>query len=463
MAENKKENFSNSGVKANNANRLPPQNIEAEQSILGSLMLSKEAIIKIADLVKPKDFYHPAHETIYETIIDLYENREPIDLLSLSNRLKEKGKLEEIGGQSYLTTLVNSVPTAAHIDHYGKIVQKKSTLRRLIDAASQIVNLGYDEEKEADVLLDQAEQKIFNVSQNYLHQDFSPIKPILEEAFDRIDELHKNKGKLRGLPTGFYELDNILAGLQNSNLIILAARPSLGKTSLAMDIARNVATREKIPVGIFSLEMSQEELIDRLLCSQANIDLWKLRTGRLSSEGENDDFSRIGQAMGALSEAPIFIDDSASSSIMEMRTMARRLQAEHGLGLIIVDYIQMMKSQSSIENRVQEISEISRSLKSLARELKIPVLALSQLSRAIESREGQFPRLSDLRESGSIEQDADVVLFIYREDKVKKDVEQKNIADIVIAKHRNGPVGQVKLYFNENYASFRNLEKRRTE
>jgi replicative DNA helicase len=463
MAENKKENFSNSGIKANSANRLPPQNIEAEQSILGSLMLSKEAIIKIADLVKPKDFYHPAHETIYETIIDLYENREPIDLLSLSNRLKEKGKLEEIGGQSYLTTLVNSVPTAAHIDHYGKIVQKKSTLRRLIDAASQIVNLGYDEEKEADVLLDQAEQKIFNVSQNYLHQDFSPIKPILEEAFDRIDEVHKNKGKLRGLPTGFYELDNILAGLQNSNLIILAARPSLGKTSLAMDIARNVATREKIPVGIFSLEMSQEELIDRLLCSQANIDLWKLRTGRLSSEGENDDFSRIGQAMGALSEAPIFIDDSASSSVMEMRTMARRLQAEHGLGLIIVDYIQMMKSQSSIENRVQEISEISRSLKSLARELKIPVLALSQLSRAIESREGQFPRLSDLRESGSIEQDADVVLFIYREDKVKKDVEQKNIADIVIAKHRNGPVGQVKLYFNENYASFRNLEKRRTE
>ena len=463
MAENKKENFSNSGVKANNANRLPPQNIEAEQSILGSLMLSKEAIIKIADLVKPKDFYHPAHETIYETIIDLYENREPIDLLSLSNRLKEKGKLEEIGGQSYLTTLVNSVPTAAHIDHYGKIVQKKSTLRRLIDAASQIVNLGYDEEKEADVLLDQAEQKIFNVSRNYLHQDFSPIKPILEEAFDRIDEVHKNKGKLRGLPTGFYELDNILAGLQNSNLIILAARPSLGKTSLAMDIARNVATREKIPVGIFSLEMSQEELIDRLLCSQANIDLWKLRTGRLSSEGENDDFSRIGQAMGALSEAPIFIDDAASSSIMEMRTMARRLQAEHGLGLIIVDYIQMMKSQSSIENRVQEISEISRSLKSLARELKIPVLALSQLSRAIESRDGQFPRLSDLRESGSIEQDADVVLFIYREDKVKKDVEQKNVADIVIAKHRNGPVGQVKLYFNENYASFRNLEKRRTE
>ena len=360
MAENKKENFSNSGIKANSANRLPPQNIEAEQSILGSLMLSKEAIIKIADLVKPKDFYHPAHEIIYETIIDLYENREPIDLLSLSNRLKEKGKLEEIGGQSYLTTLVNSVPTAAHIDHYGKIVQKKSTLRRLIDAASQIVNLGYDEEKEADVLLDQAEQKIFNVSQNYLHQDFSPIKPILEEAFDRIDELHKNKGKLRGLPTGFYELDNILAGLQNSNLIILAARPSLGKTSLAMDIARNVATREKIPVGIFSLEMSQEELIDRLLCSQANIDLWKLRTGRLSSEGENDDFSRIGQAMGILSEAPIFIDDAASSSIMEMRTMARRLQAERGLGLIIVDYIQMMKSQSSIENRVQEISEISR-------------------------------------------------------------------------------------------------------
>ena len=465
MVRNKKgnSNFSNNNTKANSANRLPPQNIEAEQSVLGSLMLSKEAIIKVADLVKPEDFYHPAHEIIYETIIELYEDREPIDLLSLSNRLKEKGKLKEIGGQSYLTTLVNSVPTAAHIFHYGKIVQKKSTLRRLIDAASQIINLGYDEEKETDILLDQAEQKIFNVSQNYLRQDFLPIKPILESAFDRIDEIHKNKGKLRGIGTGFYELDNILAGLQNSNLIILAARPSLGKTSLAMDIARNVAIREKVPVGIFSLEMSHDELIDRFLCAQANIDLWKLRTGRLSSEGDNDDFSRIGQAMGVLSEAPIFIDDSASATVLEMRTMARRLQAEHGLGLIIVDYIQMIKSQTNVENRVQEISEISRSLKSLARELNIPVLALSQLSRAIESREGQFPRLSDLRESGSIEQDADVVLFIYREDNVKKDVEQKNIADIVIAKHRNGPVGKVRFYFNENYASFRNLEKRITE
>ncbi len=442
--------------------RLPPQNIEAEQSVLGSLMLDKNAVIKIADIVKPTDFYREIHKTIYEAMIELYEAHEPIDILSLSNKLEEKEKLEEIGGSSYLTSLVNTVPTAAHIVHYAKIIQKKSTLRRLIDAASQIVDMGYQETEEIDRLLDKAEQKIFSVSQKYLKQDFLPIKPILEEAFDRIDEIHKKEGRLRGLEIGFYELDNLLGGLQKSDLIILAARPSLGKTTLATDIARHAAIRAKAPVGIFSLEQSKEQIIDRLLCAEANVSLWKLRTGRLSSEGENDDFSRIGRAMGVLSEAPIYIDDAASSNVMEMRTMARRLQAEYGLELIIIDYLQLMQG-SVTENRVQEISEITRSLKGLARELNVPVLAISQLSRAVESRPDQVPRLSDLRESGSIEQDADVVLFIYRQDRVKRNSEEKNIADIIIAKHRNGPTGQIKLHFNEDSVRFENLEKRYTE
>ncbi len=446
--------------------RLPPQNVEAEQSVLGSLMIDKNAIIKVADLIKPDDFYKEIHRRIFEAMLDIYEHREPIDLVSVSNRLKEKKQLDEIGGHSYLASLANSVPTAAHIAHYAKIVQKKSTLRRLIDAASQIVSSGFNETEEVDKILDEAEQKVFSVSQKHIRQDFIPIKPILSEAFDRIDELHKHKGKLRGLPTGFVDLDNTLAGMQKSDLIIIAARPSLGKTTLALDIARHVGVKEKVPVGVFSLEMSKEQLVDKLICAEANVDLWKLRTGKLSSEGgEDDDFSRIGHAMGALSEAPIYIDDIASANVMEMRTIARRLQAEHGLGLIIVDYLQLMEGRGRTDNRVQEISEISRSLKGLARELNIPVLALSQLSRAVESRPDQIPRLSDLRESGSIEQDADVVLFIHREDRVKKEVEaeKKNIADIMISKHRNGPVGQIKLYFNENIVSFRNLEKKYTE
>jgi replicative DNA helicase len=442
--------------------KLPPQNIEAEQSVLGSLMIDKNAIIKIADLIDSDYFYKDSHNRIYKAMLYLYEHREPIDLLSLSNRLKETGELDKVGGHSYLASLANAVPTAANVVHYAKIVEKKSVLRKLIDNASQIVSNAYNETEEVDKILDEAEQKIFSVSQKHIRQDFTPVKPILEEAFDRIDELHKNKGKLRGIPTGFYELDNILAGLQNSNLIILGARPSVGKSSLALNLARHAAIKEKVPVGIFSLEMAKGELIDRLICSEANIDLWKLRTGKLSSMGENDDFSRIGHAMGALSEAPIFIDDTANINVMEMRTMARRLQAEHGLGMIIVDYLQLVEGRGKTDNRVQEVSEISRSLKGLARELNIPVIALSQLSRGIESRtgEGQKPRLSDLRESGSIEQDADVVMFIYREDRVKQDTNNKNIAEIIIAKHRNGPIGSAKLYFNEQITSFKNLDKR---
>jgi replicative DNA helicase len=443
------------------ADKVPPQSIEAEQSVLGSLMIDKNAIIKIADLVNEDDFYKNSHGKIYKTMLYLYEHHEPIDLLSLSNRLKETGEMEQVGGRSYLASLANTVPTAANIVHYAKIVAKKSVLRKLIDNASQIISSAYDETGEIDKTLDEAEQKIFSVSQKHIRQDFTPVKPILEEAFDRIDELHKNKGKLRGIPTGFADLDNILAGLQKSNLIILGARPSVGKSSLGLDLVRHAAIKEKIPVGIFSLEMSKEEVIDRLICAEANIDLWKLRTGRLSDSGENDDFSKIGHAMGVLSEAPIFVDDSASINVMEMRTMARRLQAEHGLKMLVVDYLQLMEGRGNIDNRVQEVSEISRSLKGLARELNIPIVALSQLSRGIESRTDQRPKLSDLRESGSIEQDADVLIFIYREDKTKTDSENKNIAEIMVAKHRNGPIGSVKLFFNEQTTSFKNLDKNR--
>lgn len=438
---------------------IPPQNIEAEQSVLGSLLIDKDALVKIADILEPKDFYKEKHGMIFKSMLDLYEKKEPIDLLSLGNRLEEKKQLEKIGGKSYLIKLARLTPTSAHIVIYAKIVQKKATLRKLINAATEITELGYQEEVEdLSQLLDRAESLLFAVSQKYLKQNFVSIQNVLTEAFDRIDELHKQKGKLRGLPTGFFDLDNILAGLQKSDLVILAARPSMGKTALALDIALNVASATKIPVGIFSLEMSQDQLVDRLICSQANVDLWKMRTGRLSEKEGDDDFPKIGHAMAILSEAPIFIDDSATANIMEIRTKCRRLQAEHGLGLIIIDYLQLMEGRKN-ENRVQEVAEITRSLKGIARELNIPVLALSQLSRAVESRTPPIPKLADLRESGTIEQDADVVMFIYREDIYKKDSPKKNIAEIYIAKHRNGPTGRIELFFDENKVSFRNLEK----
>lgn len=440
--------------------RIPPHNLEAEQSVLGSLMLDKDAIIKIADLVKVGDFYKDDHNRIYEAMLALYEEREPIDVLSLANRLEEKKILERVGGSGYLASLVNSVPSASNIVHYAKVVQKKALLRRLIGAAAEIVEMGYDDSEDVQAVLDDAEQKLFAISQKYIKQDFLPIKSILEAAFDRIDELHKNDQTMRGVPTQFADLDNLLAGLQKSDLIIIAARPAIGKTSFALDIARQVGVYAKIPVGIFSLEMGADQLIDRMLAAQAGVDLWRLRTGKLKSEGPGNDFERLSDAMGVLSEAPIFVDDSGSLNIMEMRTMARRLQAEHKLGLIIIDYLQLMEGRSrSGDNRVQEISEISRGLKQLARELNIPVIALSQLSRGIESRPDQRPKLSDLRESGSIEQDADVVMFLYREDRVRPDTPNKNIVDIIVAKHRNGPIGQVSLYFEESATSFKSLER----
>jgi len=448
-------NQSDSGLKE----KLPPQSIEAERSLLGSLLMDTNAISKVADLVLAQDFYKKNHQEIYQAVVDLFIKGEPVDLLSVANRLKEKNLLDEIGGNSYLAELVNSVPTATHVFSYGKIVKNKRVLRDLIDASHDIAEMGYDEMQDVDLLLDSAEKRIFSISQRSLTQAFVLVKDTLEEAFERIDRLSKHQGTPRGVPSGFADLDNMLSGFQKSDLIIVASRPSMGKSSLGMDFARYVATTQKIPVGIFSLEMSIDQVVDRLIAAQANVDLWRIRTGRLSSEEDDNDFLKIQQALGVLSEAPIYIDDTSGINILQMRAMARRLQAQAGLGMIIVDYLQLMDPRNLMSNIVQQMTEISKSLKGLARELNIPVVALSQLSRAVEQRSPQVPRLSDLRETGAIEQDADVVLFIYREDKYRPETERKNIADIIIAKHRNGPVGKVELYFEERFASFRNLEK----
>jgi len=435
--------------------RLPPQNLEAENSVLGCLMLDQDAIIKIGDQIVALDFYDPRNRIIYDIVVELFEKNISIDILTVSNLLEEKKLLERAGGSSYLTDLVNSVPSSAHVTYYAGIVRKKGTLRRLIESATQITSLAFSEEGEIESILDQAEQKLYNVSQQHLKQNFTPISTVLHETFERIDELHREKGKLRGLPTGYVDMDRLLGGFQKSDLIVLAARPSMGKTALALDIMRGIATNHKVPVGIFSLEMSKDQLVDRLLSAQSNIDFWKIRTGNLN----DDDFEKIGEAMGTLSDAPIFIDDAAGSNIMEMRTKARRLKAEHNIGLIIVDYLQLMTGRNP-DNRVQEISEISRSLKILARELNVPVIAISQLSRNVENRPDKVPQLSDLRESGAIEQDADVVMFIYREDMYKgKDSSRPNIAEIHVKKHRNGPTGQIDLYFDAERTSFKNLDK----
>jgi replicative DNA helicase len=439
--------------------KLPPQSLEAEMSLLGSLMLDKDAMIKVADFLEPRDFYKSSHGMIYEAMQELFEKGDPIDVLSAAGRLKEKNRLEEIGGNTYLTQLINTVPTASHVLTYAKIVQKKRILRDLISVSYEIGSMGHDEIEDPDILLDKAESSIFSIAQRSMSRNFVPVKEDLEEAFERIDKLSKHEGGTRGVPTGFADLDNILSGFQKSDLIILAARPSLGKSALAMDIARRVAVNHKIPVGVFSLEMSKDQVIDRLIASQGGVDLWRLRTGKLSSEGDENDFSRIQQAMGTLSEAPVFIEDSSMQNMLQMRAQARRLQANHGLGLLIIDYLQLIDPRNSQVPIVQQITEISRSLKGLARELNVPVLALSQLSRAVEQRTPQRPRLSDLRESGSLEQDADVVLFIYREDKYKPDPTNQGITEIIIAKHRNGPVGSVKLYFNERTVSFTDLAK----
>jgi replicative DNA helicase len=441
----------------NQQDRVPPQDIGAEQSVLGSVLIDKEAFFRVADALKPDDFYSPQHRVVFSTMIDLAEKNRPIDILTVSGRLKENKKLEEIGGHAYLTKLVNSVPTASNVTYYADMVRRKAILRRLIESSYHIAQLGYQEDQDVNVLLDQAEQHVFSIAENSSQSFYRLDKSALEEAFERIDHLSKNKGEVRGVPTGFADLDHMLSGFQKSDLIILAARPSLGKSSLALDIARNVATKHKVPVGIFSLEMSQDQIIDRMISATAHVDLWKIRTGK---KLEDNDFTRIQDALNTLSEAPVFIDDGLTSSILQMRAMARRLQAEHGLGLLIVDYLQLIQPRRDSDSTVQQVSEISRALKAIARELNIPVLALSQLSRAVEQRGGR-PRLSDLRDSGSIEQDADVVMFIHRDTQNHDDPMAGNIAELIVAKHRNGPTGKVDLIFNSTWASFGDAERYR--
>lgn len=439
--------------------RIPPHNLEAERALLGSIMLRPDAMYEVMEVLSPQSFYAEKHRLLYGTMHELFTKRSPTDMLSVASRLSEKGLLEEIGGNSYLADLVNSVPSAANAEYYAQIVQKKSIARNLISAGDHISSLGYDEEQEIDEILDQAQKRVFDVTDVGSIHKFVELKGELEEAWERLDRLHNSENKLRGVPTGFAELDEKLSGLQKSDLIILAGRPSSGKTSLALDIARLTAVLYNVPVGIFSLEMSSQQLVDRMLAAQSNVDAWKLRTGRLNKE---DDFAAIRHSLDALSKAPIYIDDQPGNNILKMRAVARRLKAEKGLGLIIVDYLQLMMPTltRNVDSMVQQVTEISRSLKNLARDLDLPVLALSQLSRAVEQRGGR-PRLSDLRDSGSIEQDADVVAFIHREDKGKDDSEKTNIVEILIEKHRNGATGKVELYFNEKKATFQPLEKAR--
>ena len=438
--------------------KIPPQNVDAEASLLGSILIDEEAMIKVASGIKDDDFYEQRHRDIYSAMLKLYEMRKPIDLLTLSDRLRDEGNLETIGGASYLTELTNLVPTAAHIEHYADIVKQKATRRKLLKAAEEIVTLSYEDEKTVDDLLGEAEARLFAVSQKHIKQDLTSLEQILTESFDRLDELHRDKNKIRGIPTGFRDLDNILAGLQRSDLFILAARPAMGKSTFAMNIAHHIAAKEKLAVLYFSLEMSKEQLVDRLLAAEAGIDSWNLRTGNLSDR----DFDSLGHAMGALSEAQLYIDDTPGLSVLELRTKARREAQKHKLGLIMIDYLQLMSgSAKSGDNRVQEISEISRGLKAIARELNVPLVALSQLSRSVESRSPQIPQLSDLRESGSIEQDADIVAFIYREDYYNPETDRQHITDILIKKHRNGPTGSVELYFHPERLQFLTIEKQR--
>jgi replicative DNA helicase len=435
--------------------KVPPQNQEAEVSVLGSILLDKEAIVRVADILVPDDFYNDSYRMIFDQMLWLYEHHQPIDVITLTNKLEEKGEMEEIGGATLVSQLANSVPSAAHVVNYAKIVADKALLRRLITTANEIQKMAYDSSGDTTEVLDKAESLVFGVSEQHLKENFVSMKTVLSDSFDRIDELHKDKDKLRGVPTGFKDLDNVLAGLQPSDLVIVAGRPSVGKTAFTLNVAHNVAVGEQIPVAIFSLEMSKEQLVDRLLAAEAGIDSWKLRTGNL----DDNDFLKINHDYGALAEAPLYIDDSSMINVMEMRTKARRLQAEHGLGMIIVDYLQLM-SGNNPENRVQEVSLISRSLKGLARELNVPVVALSQLSRAVESRPSKVPMLSDLRESGSIEQDADVVMFLYREEVYDEDTERKNIMDVLVRKHRNGPIGQAELYFRKETQRLSNMDKK---
>jgi len=436
--------------------RIPPQNIDSEKAVLGSIMLRPQAIHEINDIINESSFYVSKHSSIYKIMQELSSKGDPIDLLSLSNKLKEKGMLDSVGGNVYLTELTYAVPASTNIKYYADIVNKKHLLRKIIEAGTDISELGFKEEVE-DVfeVLDLAEKRMMGINGNMSGHAFTSLKDSLPEAWERLERLHESKGELRGVPTGFHDLDQYLSGLQKSDLIILAARPSMGKTTLALDIARQAALNQGTPTVIFSLEMSTQQLVDRMLAAQSRVNAWNLRTGNLSAENE---FAKIRDSLDSLSKAPIFVDDLAGNSIVRMRSVCRRIRAEHGLGLIIVDYLQLMSTSKNYDNMVNQVTELSRSLKALAKEFDVPVLALSQLSRAVESRGGR-PRLSDLRDSGSIEQDADIVMFIHREDKGKDESEKTNICEILIEKHRNGPVGKVELYFDEKTTTFISIDK----
>lgn len=439
--------------------KLPPQDLDAEQSVLGGILIDPQAIANAIDILEPADFYKHEHFIIFEAMRDLFTARQAVDLVTLSARLKEKKQFTPIGGMKYLTELVERVPTSSHVAHYGNVVRKKRVLRDLISASYEISALGWQEDRGIDELLDEAEQKLFRVSQNTGTPTLIHIKQDLNTAWDRIEQIHSGEKKLRGVPTGFSTLDDMLAGLQKSNLIVLAARPSFGKTTLALDIARHAALREDAAVAVFSLEMSRAEVVDRLIAAEAGVNLWNLRTGRLP----RDNFELISEALDRLSRAHMFIDDTPTQTVLQIRAMARRMQAERPLGLLIVDYLQLIRASRNIENLVQQVTEISRGLKSLAREIDVPVLAVSQLSRAVETRPDKRPQLSDLRDSGSIEQDADVVAFIHQPNRGKTTGPEENICEIIVAKHRNGPIGARKLYFNKEYVSFAPLSDRNIE
>ncbi len=444
--------------------KIPPHSEEAEKATLGSLIIDKDAIIKVADFLQPEDFYFGKHGIIYQGMIDLFTRHMPIDLKILANLLEDHGKLTEVGGSAYLAELTMDVPTAAHVIQYALIVKQKSTLRKIINAGDKIMGLGYDEAGEIDSLLEEAEKTLFGISQTFVRDKFVHIKDILAATYEKISDLHDPDTKTRylGVPTGFRSLDGVLSGFNPSDLVVIAARPSMGKTAFALNIAQNISRHDKA-VGIISLEMSKEQLVERMFCAMLGVDSWKMRTGKLSDE----DFARIGSVMDDLNQTKIFIDDAPVSNIIELRTKARRLKAEHGLDALVIDYLQLMSSNSKAgafnqQNRVQEISEITRALKALARELHMPIIALSQLSRAVELRPSKVPQLSDLRESGSIEQDADVVLMIYREDYYEEDSSRKGITDIYIRKHRNGPTGHVELMFDRAKMKFYDIERQRT-
>ncbi|MBP8718297.1 MAG: replicative DNA helicase [Candidatus Atribacteria bacterium] len=439
--------------------RTAPQNIAAEQATLGSIILEKESILNCIEILQPEDFYKNAHQIIYQCALDLFEKNQAVDLVTLTEELKKRKQLDEVGGASYLATLMGSVPTAANVIYYAKIVEEKAILRKLINHATQIVAMGYEEQEEARVILDKAENLIFEVSQQKIRDFFSPLKDLLTESFEKIEDLYHSGNFITGVPSGFLKFDELTTGFQPSELIIVAGRPSMGKTAFCMNIAQYAAMQHKIPVAIFSLEMSKSQIVQRMLCSEARIDTHALRRGAMP-EG---DWPKLSMAASRLSSAPIFIDDSAGISPLEIKAKARRLKAKHDLGLIVIDYLQLIQTGLKVENRQQEISQISRSLKGLARELNIPVIAVSQLSRAVEQRSVQRPRLSDLRESGALEQDADLVAFIYREEYYKPKSGKKGIAEVIISKQRNGPTGTVELAFLKEYTRFENLARTNEE